>query len=105
LRGFVARTPGQLDDLLVDLLEKTRFLFILVLALYAGSLILSLPSAAKIALRTLFILALLLQGGYWGNGLVTFFTSRFVKRKRKLKEDAAVATSVSALGFLAKLII
>jgi len=103
LRGFVARTPGQLDDLLVDLLEKTRFLFILVLALYAGSLVLSLPSAAKIALRTLFILALLLQGGYWGNGLVAFFTSRFVKRK--LKEDAAVATSVSALGFLAKLII
>jgi len=103
LRGFVARTPGRLDDLLVDLLEKTRFLFILVLALYAGSLVLSLPSAAKTALRTLFILALLLQAGYWGNGLVAFFTSRFVKRK--LKEDAAVATSLAALGFLAKFVI
>jgi len=78
-------------------------LFVLVLALYAGSLVLSLPSPAKSALRTLFILALLLQAGYWGNGLVTFFTSRFVKRK--LKEDAAVATSVSALGFLAKFVV
>ncbi|HHK66961.1 mechanosensitive ion channel family protein [Candidatus Acetothermia bacterium] len=103
LRGFVAHTPGRLDDLLVDLLEKTRFLFILVLALYAGSLVLSLPVTARTALRTLFIIALLLQAGYWGNGLVAFFTSRFVKRK--LKEDAAVATSLSALGFIAKFVI
>jgi len=100
LRGFVSRTPGQLDDLLADLLEKTRFLFILILAIFAGSLVLSLPSAAVTGLRTLFILSLLLQAGYWGNAVVTFFISRFIKRK--LKEDAAVATSLSALGFLAK---
>ncbi len=103
LRKLAAKTPGRFDDLIVELLAKTRFLFILVVAFYAGSLILILPDIAEQALRALFILALLVQAGYWGAGVVTFWIRRTAQRK--LDEDAATATSLTALGFVAKIAI
>jgi len=103
LRRLVDRTPTQFDNLIVELLEKTRLLFILVVALYAGSLVLSLPDAAEGALRTLLVLALLFQAGYWGNAVVSFWIAQTVKRR--LAEDAAAATSMSAVGFIAKMAI
>ena len=67
LRRLAVKTPGQFDDLVVELLAKTRFLFVLIVSFYAGSLLLVLPSAAETALHALFILALLIQAGYWGS--------------------------------------
>lgn len=103
LRAIVIKTPGRFDDLLVDLLEKTRFLFIFIVSLYAGSLILDLPDLADKVLRVVFVLALLLQAGYWGNAFVAFWIHRGVRRK--LDDDAATATSLSALGFVAKIVL
>jgi len=101
LRTYAAKTPGRFDDLVVELLEKTRFLFIVVLALYAGSLALTLPDFADRILHTVFIIALLFQAGYWGNAFVTFWIRRTVRRK--LEDDASTATSIAAIGFVAKL--
>jgi small-conductance mechanosensitive channel len=103
LRVFATRTPGRFDDLVVELLTKTRFLFVIVLSLYAGSLTLVLPDAASLALRIAFVLALLFQAGYWGNAFVAFWIGRSVSQK--LEEDASTATSMAALGFVAKLAI
>jgi small-conductance mechanosensitive channel len=101
LRRLAAKTPGRFDDLIVELLAKTKFLFILVVSFYAGSLLLVLPGAAETALRALFILALLVQAGYWGGGVITFWIHRTARRK--LEDDAAAATSLTALGFVAKI--
>lgn len=103
LRRATARTPGRFDDMLVELLAKTRFLFILVVALYAGSLILALPDVAERALRALFIFALLIQAGFWGDGVAMFWIRRTARRK--MEDDAATATSLAALGFVAKVAI
>jgi small-conductance mechanosensitive channel len=103
LRRVTAKTPGRFDDMLVELLAKTRFLFILVVAIYAGSLILVLPDAAERALRALFVLALLIQAGFWGDGVATFWIRRTATRK--MEADAATATSLTALGFVAKVVI
>ena len=103
LRKIAERTEGQLDDLLVELLHKTRFLFVFVISAYAGSRLLTLPEAATQVLRVGFVIALLAQAGYWGNGLVTFWLTRTVRRR--LGEDAATATSLAALGFLAKVLL
>ena len=103
LRKLAAKTPGRFDDLVVELLAKTKFLFILVVSLYAGSLLLVLPGAAETALRALFIVALLVQAGYWGDGVITFWIRRTARRK--LEDDAAIATSLTALGFVAKIAI
>ena len=100
LRRYAAKTPGRFDDLVVELLAKTKFLFALVVSLYAGSLILVLPELADRILRVIFIIALLLQAGYWGDGIVTFWIRRSVRRK--LDSDPSAATSLAAFGFIAK---
>jgi len=103
LKRLAARTPGRLDDLLVELMDKTKPLFIVVASVYAGSLALTLPDIAVSTLRVLFVVALLLQAGYWGNGLVAFWIRRTVRRR--LDDDADSATSIAALGFVVKLAI
>jgi len=103
LRAVVEKTPTRFDDLIVDLLRKTRFLVVFVVSLYAGSLVLTLPEPADAALRIVFIIAMLLQAGYWGNAFVEFWVNRTVKRR--MAEDAATATTMTALGFVAKMAI
>jgi len=103
LGAYAEKTPGRFDDLIVELLAKTKFLFAFVVSIYAGSLLLNLPEAAGAALHTLFVLALLAQAGYWGDGVVTFWIRRTAQRK--FDEDAAAATSLTAFGFVAKVAI
>ncbi len=103
LRVVAAKTPGLFDDLIVELLDKTKSLFILIVSLYAGALILTLPELAESILRGIFIVALLIQAGYWGNAFVAFWIRRSVRRR--LTEDAATATTMAALGFVAKMVI
>ncbi len=103
LRVVAAKTPGRFDDLIVELLDKTKFLFIFIVSLYAGALILTLPELAESVLSGIFIVALLIQVGYWGNGCVAFWIRRSVSRR--MTEDAAAATTLAALGFVAKMAI
>lgn len=101
LTAFAKRTATEVDDLAAELFSRTRFFFLLVISLYAGSLALTLPAGATRAINTVAVLALLIQGGIWGTGLISFLITRSVKRK--LEEDAATATSMAALGFIIKL--
>ncbi|MEW5825608.1 MAG: mechanosensitive ion channel domain-containing protein [Candidatus Bipolaricaulota bacterium] len=103
LRAAAARTEGQFDDLLVELLRKTRFVLVSVIAAYAGSRFLSLPTDAVSILRTLFILAFLAQAGTWGNGLVSFWLGRAVQKR--YGDDGGAATSLAALSFVLKVVI
>ncbi len=103
LRKIAERTTGQLDDLLVALLHKTRFFLVFIISAYAGSRFLALPAGASEGLHTAFVIALLIQAGFWSNGLVGFWLTRILKRR--LGESAATATSLAALGFLAKLVL
>ena len=103
LRAIVIKTPGRFDDLLVDLLQKTRFLLIFIISLYAAALVLTLPQWAETMLRGISIVAFLFQAGYWGNAFVEFWIRRSVNRR--LTDDAATATTMSALGFVAKMVI
>jgi len=103
LGEFAKRTATKVDDLVADLLGRTRFWFLVAISLYAGSLALTLPPVATRVLSTIAVLALLGQAGIWGTGLVSFLITRSVKRK--LEEDAATATSMAALGFIIKLVL
>jgi len=103
LRAYADRTPTRLDNLLVELLDKTKSLFLIIISLYFASLALVLPEAADRVLRSVLIVGLLLQIGYWGNALVAYWIRRNVQRK--ISEDAAMATTMSAMGFVAKIVI
>lgn len=103
LAAFAKTTSTDLDDLVVDLLQRIRFVFILGISLFVGSLSLTLPEFAALLIRTAAVLVLLFQASIWGNGLIGFWVERMVKRR--LPEDAASATTLAALGFVGKLIL
>lgn len=101
LAARAEKTATDLDDLLVDLLRRTKFYFLLALATYAGSLLLDLPRTPARFISTVLVLATLLQAAVWGNGLIAYVIARYVRHA--MEQDAATTTTVSAFGFVVKL--
>jgi small-conductance mechanosensitive channel len=100
-RRLAARLPGELDNILLDLVRQTRWTLLALPALYLGSAALILPRGAERALRSAAVLALLLQVAIWSSAGIDAWVASY--RRRRLEIDAASATTVGALRFLAKL--
>jgi small-conductance mechanosensitive channel len=100
LKAFADSTRTEIDDLITDLLERTRGLFLLLVSLYAGALALTLPEQVMDIAGTMALFALLIQAAFWGNGVINYVIARAVRER--MQEDPSTATSVSALGIVAK---
>jgi small-conductance mechanosensitive channel len=98
-----AATRSDLDDLLGELLARTRGFFLLALGLHAAATVLVLPPRLGRTLGMVVGLLVLLQIGLWGTAVIGFFIGRTVRRM--VEQDAAVATTVSAFGFVARLVL
>lgn len=103
LSKLAKKTKTDIDDLVVDVLKRTKIFFFLVVSVYIAGLYLALPKFLADILYSTFIITLLLQGGIWGIGIINFFTNRY--KREKLAEDAASATTFTALGFLGKIVL
>jgi small-conductance mechanosensitive channel len=103
LQSLSRRTRPELDDFLVELLRKTRGLFIILIALWAGSLSLTLPPIYETWFRRGLGIGLLVQGALWATGVVNYFLVRY--RRRQTEEDPGMATALGALGFVAKAVV
>jgi small-conductance mechanosensitive channel len=97
------RTKNDLDDLFAEELQQTNTFLLLLLAVYGGSLSLSLSPAVRRAIDMVALLSLLFQVALWGHAIISFWLKQYLKRK--IEEDAQTATTVGALGFLIKLIL
>jgi len=97
------KTATQVDDLLVDLAGKTKTFSLILLSLYAGSLVLVLPELAARCLRVVAISVTYLQGAIWINALVVFLLDRYVHRR--MEHDPAEATTASVIGFISRLVL
>lgn len=103
LQHLAKRTNTEVDDVLADLLNRTHFWFYLCISLFFGSRAASLPDPVATPLRSLVVVALFIQVALWGNGLITFWTNRY--RERMITQDPAWATTVTALGFVGRIIV
>lgn len=106
LRRFEAlasRTAGDLDDLVAALLRKTKFLFVLLVGIWVGSLGLRLSPTVESWIRSILVVGLLLQASFWATGVVNHFLDRY--RRREVELDPEAATAVGAVGFVARLLI
>jgi small-conductance mechanosensitive channel len=103
LKKLAPQTKTGINNLFLDILGRTNFFFLLFFAFFTASQLLDLPDNIKRIISTVFILGLLLQGGIWSIGFINFITERY--KNEKLKKDAAGATTFSALGFLAKIVL
>jgi small-conductance mechanosensitive channel len=103
LGAIASRTQTHLDDVVVQLLGKTAVWFLLFIAIYVGARLLTLPPKAETVIRSLTVLAVVLQGGVWAVAAVGAWLTAY--RNRKLAHDPAGATTIGALGFISKLAI
>jgi small-conductance mechanosensitive channel len=100
LKAIADKTTTKIDDLITDLLERTRGLFLLLVSLYAGTLVLALPERVVEIVGIISLFALLIQAALWGNGVINYVITRIVQER--MQEDPSTATSISALGIVAK---
>jgi small-conductance mechanosensitive channel len=97
------RTRNDVNDFILEGLQQTKILLLIVFALYAGSLVLSFPPAVRRAMNAIALLSLLFQVAFWGHAIISFWLKRYLTRKTE--EDVEAATTIGALGFLIKLVL
>jgi small-conductance mechanosensitive channel len=100
-RRLAKRTENDIDDLLVELLDKTRTLLIGLVVLWAAARPLDLPAEAEAVLKGILVVGLHLQVGFWGMGVINYLVSRW--KNEQLEEDPGAATAVGAVGFIGRL--
>ena len=101
LRKLALRTAIDFDDLLVDMLGRTRFYFILAVAIDAGMHSLALPRALSHILDQVTIIGVLLQVALWGNQLV----AHFLKKYAHGGDDTTVSGASALLGIIARIVL
>jgi len=94
LKIFAKRTDTRLDDLLVEVMGRTKYVFLILLSLYAGSLNLTLAATVKDVLSILVRLVILLQIGIWSSATATFLLRRKDSDDGKHASRAAIVFSV-----------
>jgi small-conductance mechanosensitive channel len=103
LERFARHTPTKVDDLAVDVLQRTRVYFLAAIAIRGASLALTLPQGVRNAIWSLVVLAICLQAARWGNGIITFWVGQYTTQRPGV--DGATATTVIALGYVARLVL
>ena len=98
LSAIASKTDTDVDDLVTELLEKTKFLFVALLALYVGALSLSLPTEVDDLLSTILVLGFLMQGAFWANGIVNYMIDSWARQK--FEADPTISTALGSVGFL-----
>jgi small-conductance mechanosensitive channel len=104
VKTFAERTTTSLDDLVAELIYRTKYVFLSLLSIYLGSLLLTLPATVKVVINKLMTMALLIQGAFWGSAIFDHLVRRHQQRK-KAEEDTAGLMTFTALGFILRLVL
>ncbi|MEN6375320.1 MAG: mechanosensitive ion channel family protein [Smithella sp.] len=103
LTALAGRTNIQIDDMLLAVLSRTNYFSLLVISVYISLLFLVLPPHILKIWNKIFIAVVIIQISIWvGRGL-NFVISLNVKKR--MADDAAVATTISVLGFISKFLL
>jgi small-conductance mechanosensitive channel len=97
LERLAKRTDTRIDDLIVILIRRTRFMLLAWLAITVALRILTISENARSLLGTLAILAFLLQLGIWANGVIEFWLVRYTRDRAP--SDATSITTFRAIAF------
>ena len=94
-------TETRVDDLVRTLVSRTRLMLLGFVLLYFALKPLTLPEIAYGVIRGTAIIAFLVQVGIWLSSSLDFWLERY--REGKIETDAAAVTTISAIGFVAKI--
>jgi small-conductance mechanosensitive channel len=98
---FAQRTATTWDDLLVEIISRTRWFFLLGVSLEVAALLIPANKRGDALLRAVMVVATLLQTGIWGNGIIAFFSERY--SRLKTSGDVASRATVYAIGYAGRI--
>ncbi len=101
LQGVVDRTENVVDDLLLDLVRRTKWPFFVMLGLFLGALVLQLSPGLSTVVRRLFSIALFIQAGVWANYVLSFVVNAYLERRRG--QDASKIAVLALFNFFARI--
>ena len=104
LGAAAKRTSTELDNILVEIVARTRPYFLAAAAVVVGSRFLVLPPTTDRYFDAAFALVLLVQCGLWGGTAVDLWIHRRAGF-RVSHADVASITTMRALGIAAKLVL
>lgn len=104
LKGLIERTTNVVDDLVMDLVRRTGWPFLLVLSLFVGSFFLALPAGHHLVMRRLFTILLFFQVGAWANRVVSFSVESYMRDKSRSELGSKLAV-VALFNFFARLVV
>jgi small-conductance mechanosensitive channel len=90
LKAFSRRTATDLDDLIVDVVGKTKYSIIFLISLYLGSLQLTLPETGRAIANAVVRVAVLLQLGVWASAAASSLIRRGASDKVKHASRTAI---------------
>lgn len=94
---------APLWPVLLQAVKRTKWLFLLIVALYLGSLYLHLDKAVVKAVQTTMIVILLFQSGLWAGIILREAIENY--RRDRLEKDPASLTTLNLLNFAGRIII
>ena len=97
LSKFSARTRTEFDDLIVELLDRTRVSLIFLATISPATSILTFRADAHNALRVVSVIALLGQIAIWGNAFISFWANHYTRRGGDGLSAGTTAVSTMAL--------
>lgn len=104
LKRLAGKTDTRLDDLVLDMLGHTRTIPILVLALYVGSLTLTLDPRIHYYMPMVAAAALIVQLGVWGSAALRYWIGDYRRRKIEGGDTAGLGT-VSVVSIIARMVL
>jgi len=97
LGTLAARTTTDWDDLAVQIVDRTRWYFLLLVAMYAATRVVPAPGELARVLRALAVLVVLVQAGVWGNGIIGFGADHYARKR--ISGDAGTRATIQAVGY------
>lgn len=87
----------QLDRILMRMVQRTNNFVVLLFAVYGGAQALDLSNKTDKTIRSLLIIAFLIQIAIWGQMLLSSFLKKIIARR--MSEDASSVPVLSLIGF------
>lgn len=103
LGTFAARTTTHWDDLVIQLVDRTRWYFLLLVAGYAATRVAPLPPDIARVLGPVAVIVVLVQTGVWGNGIIGFAADYYVRLRAS--GDLAARATIHAIGYAGRFVL
>jgi small-conductance mechanosensitive channel len=103
LNKIAAKTETKLDDLTAALIGRINFLFLIAIALYAGSRLLKLPGATNNLINKSVGVVFFIQIGILASEIVRFSLNWY--REHKIEERAETVTTVASVGVIVRILL